>query len=64
MNAKRRKGQYSALFVTAFIGILKRRIKKTRHRGYVLNEWLTTEIKYHSDIDLAIKHIKEPMLKS
>ena len=42
MDTKNAKKKYSVFFVATMIGKLKRRIKKTRHRRYVLEEWLTT----------------------
>lgn len=64
MNTRKQKGRYTAFFVATMIGKLKRRIKKTRHRRYVLEEWLTTERNYHSDLSLAIDHIKQPMMRA
>jgi hypothetical protein len=58
-QGSRRYGIYFA--VLAFVK-LKRRSKRSRHRRYVLQEWLQTERSYHTDLTLAIEHIKSPLL--
>lgn len=40
---KAKATQQCVFLVGLFIGRLKRKIKKSKHRRYVLDEWLTTE---------------------
>ena len=57
-----KKGRYFGYFVVLAIIKMRRRSKRSRHRKYVLQEWLQTERSYHCDLSLAIKHIRNPLL--
>jgi hypothetical protein len=60
---KNKKVKVQSLFwIGLFVGKLKRRIKKSKHRRYVLDEWLTTEENFHKDLATAIDFIKKPMV--
>ena len=61
-SLKNRKKRSCVYFVVLFIGQLKRRIKKTKHRGYVLNQWLTTQENFKKDLIAAVEYIKKPMV--
>jgi hypothetical protein len=63
LKTKIKTKKYHGLFwMGLFIGRLKRRIKKSKTRRFILDEWLTTEEKFHMDLTTAIDHIKKPMV--
>ena len=57
-----RKGRYLCYFMILAVVKMRRRSKRSRHRKYVLQEWLNTQRSYNVDLNLAIKYIKEPLL--
>ena len=59
----KKKGRYLSFFMVLAIVKMRRRSKKSRHRKYVLQEWLNTQRSFNVDLNLAIKHIKEPLLQ-
>ena len=58
-----KKNRYTSYFVILAIIKMRRRSKRSRHRRYVLQEWLQTERSFNTDLTLAIEHIKAPLLR-
>lgn len=56
------RGRYACYFVLLAIVKLRRKSKRSKHRRYVLEEWLKTERSYGVDLGLAVRQVKGPLV--